>query len=172
MKKGIIMIIISLTVFVLYIIFGVVATYQFRRDIGSYWALSVKASTIDQKEQYINKFVYILKNQGFEGKYDAIFLTTADNSFDYNMIALESLQQRLSDIKGMDVKLFEYQTAIQQITEQKQDGAGRMLSVFAGVWMKTHYFMLWDWICVVNVIIFFAVFILGIIFVLFNLVNI
>jgi uncharacterized membrane protein len=63
----------------------------------------------------------------------------------------------------MDVSSFEYQTAIQQITDQEQGGASPMLSVFEGIWWKTNYFLLWDWVGAVFVVILEIGFIVGLV---------
>jgi len=138
---------------ILSIIGGITGEYQYERDYKSFWDLADKASTIPQKAQYVDKFVDALANAGMDGKYNAIFLTTPDNSFDRNFEALKSLQLRLHEIELMGVTSFEYQTAMQQITGQEQGEAENMLDVFNGIWWKTHHFLLWDWICLVQVVI-------------------
>lgn len=125
---------------------GIVGYYQYSKQFSSYWSLAEKASSIEKKIEGIDKFVSALQQSNLSGKYDAIFLETPDNSFDENFAALRSLQTRLHEIKEMDIKSFEYQTALQQITQQEQTEAGEMLSVFSGVWWKDNHFMLWDWI--------------------------
>jgi hypothetical protein len=86
------------------------------------------------------------------GRYNAIFLKTPDNSFDENLIAIKTLQSRLKEISLMDVKSFEYQTAIQQITAQEQGEAQPMLQTFKQTWYLVHYPYLWNWIAVVQII--------------------
>jgi len=130
---------------------GVIGHYQFERDILSYWNLADKSSTIERKSEYIDKFVESLAKLKYEGKYNAIFLTTIDNSFDANYEALKSFQSRLKEIKSMDIRSFEYQTAIQQITGQEQGEAYDMILVFRGIWWKTNHFLLWDWVCGVQI---------------------
>jgi hypothetical protein len=125
---------------------GIVGHYHLERDFLSYWSLADKSSTIIKKSEYLDKFVEALEKKHFEGKYNAWFLTTPDNSFDQNFIALKSLQQRLHEIKDMNVSSFEYQTAMQQITGQEQGEAADMISVFKGVWWKENHFLLWDWV--------------------------
>lgn len=104
-----------------------------------------------KKAEYIDKFVNALNNSDFKNKYNAISLCTDNNSFNYNFESLKSLQQRLHEISNMDIKSFEYQTAIQQITAQEQGEAKEMLSVFQGIWWKEHHLLLWDWIGVTYV---------------------
>lgn len=43
----------------------------------------------------------------------------------------------------MDANSFQYNTAIQQITQQEQGEAIDMLSVFQGCWYKENYILLW-----------------------------
>lgn len=52
---------------------------------------------------------------------------------------------RLREIQGMDVNSFEYQTALQQITQQEQGEASAMLEQIKGAWVLGHYWYLWDW---------------------------
>jgi len=154
MKKlgGIIVTMIGILFIVLSIIFGVIAEFKYERDIQSYWNLAVKASTVPKKAENIDRFVMALEDCQFEGKYNALFLKTPDNSFDENLIALKTLQQRLNDIQNMDISSFEYQKAIEQITEQEMGNASAMRSIFHGIWYKNNYFFLWDWICGIQVI--------------------
>jgi hypothetical protein len=128
--------------------------YQYTRQYEAYWNLADKASTIQQKSDYIDKYVEALENSNMKGQYNAVFLETPDNSFDNNLAALKSLQLRLREIKNMDVTSFQYQTAIQQITAQEQGEAEDMNSVFQGVWWKTYHFFLWDWVGALNIIYF------------------
>lgn len=130
---------------------GVRANYHYEKQYDSYWSLAEKASTIQKKIEGIDMFVAALENSNFKGKYNAISLTTPDNSFDYNYEALKSLQKRLHDISGMDETSFSYQTAIQQITQQEQGEASRMLSVFQGIYYKENYLLLWNWVAWVQI---------------------
>jgi hypothetical protein len=123
---------------------GIIANYVWERDFGSYWSLAEKASTIQQKSEYMDKFVTALENSGLKGQSDALFLNTPDNSFDMNLSALKSLQKRLEDIKTMDISSFQYQTAIEQITKQEQGEAGKMISVLESCWWKVHQSNLWN----------------------------
>lgn len=125
--------------------------YQYSKNYGSYWSLAEKASSIEKKIEGIDKFVDALEHANMSGKHDALFMDTPDNGFDENFEALKSLQLRLHEIKEMDIKSFEYQTALQQITQQEQTEAGEMLSVFSGIWWKENHFMLWNWVGLVQV---------------------
>ncbi|MCX6749883.1 MAG: hypothetical protein NTZ83_00325 [Candidatus Pacearchaeota archaeon] len=120
-----------------------------------------KSSTIVKKSEYLDKFVGALEKGGFERKYNAVFLKTPDNSFDQNFEALKSLQKRLHEIQDMDVSSFEYQTAMQQITGQEQGEAQEMMKVFRGIWWKENHLLLWNWICLVQVILSCGVIIVG-----------
>lgn len=154
MKKTIAIIItmISIIWLVTTIVSAVIANYEYDKTISSYWELSDKASTITQKSLQIDKYVIALENSHLWGQYDAIVFKTPDNSFDENFIALQTLQSRLHQIDTIDANSFQYNTAIQQITEQEQGEACAMLSVFKGCWYKTHYLFLWDWIATIQVI--------------------
>jgi hypothetical protein len=121
----------------------ITTTYDYNREIGSNWDLSVKASTIAKKSEYLDKFVKALDKPEFHGQYNALFFPTPNNSFDSNFEALKSLQTRLEAIKSMDENSFAYQTAIQQITAQEQDEAGEMLGVFGGIYWKQNAYWLW-----------------------------
>ncbi len=143
-KTGITMIIVGLVIGVIGIVYAVSAHYRYSRDIFSNWELSVKASTISQKSEYMDKFVDSLKNSGLQGSSAALFFKTPDQSFDENFKALVSLQSRLHNIQNMDENSFAYQTAIQQITAQEQDEAGTILSVIKSSWYRVHYYLLWN----------------------------
>lgn len=168
MKTGIILTVLSVFAWILYIGFAIKADYQYERDIQCHWNLADKASTIAEKSKHINDFVAALESQNFMNKYDAIWFKTQNNGFDENLKALKTLQERLKIIETMDESTFQYQTAIQQITEQEQGQAYGMLSVFYGVWFKEYYILLWNWICVIGVIISIVLFALGISLIIFN----
>jgi hypothetical protein len=137
---------------VLIIIFGVIwaardihAGYEYSTAIGSYWSLSEKASTLQQKSTYLDKYV-----EGLEAvklaSHDAIIFPTPDNDVEQNLVALKSLQGRMHQIQGMDEQSFAYQTAIQQITAQEQGEAGKLTETFEGAWMLANHPSLWGWI--------------------------
>lgn len=154
MKKTIAIIItmISIIWLVTIIVSAVIVSYEYDKTISSYWELSDKASTVTQKSLQVDKYVLALENSGLQGQYDAVVFKTPDNSFDENFTALLTLQSRLHQIDTMDVNSFQYNTAIQQITEQEQGEACAMLSVFKGCWYKTHYLFLWNWIAWVQIL--------------------
>lgn len=124
---------------------GSYADYQYDRGIGGFWELSDRASTLDLKSDYLNKFVAAIEAERYSG-YNAIFFRTPTNSYDGNLATLKSLQARMQEIRGMDPKSFEYQQAISQITAQEQGQAQDMLGVFEGLWMLKYWPILWDWI--------------------------
>jgi len=165
MKKeiGIFLVILSLFLMGVIIVQAVKANYAYDRDIRSYWNLADKSSTIVKKLEYIDKFVKALESGNFEGKYNALFFNTLDNSFDKNLEALKSLQGRLYEIQKMDILSFQYQSAIQQITEQEQGEAYKMLKVFYSIWYKENHFFLWEWIEIINWIFTVIIFVVGII---------
>lgn len=111
-RSGITTVIVCLILLVLDISFGIIAHYQYDKQFESYWSLAVKASSIEKKIEGIDKFVTAIESTGYNGKYAALFLETPDNSFDANLEALKSLQARLHQISAMDIKSFEYQTAL------------------------------------------------------------
>ena len=131
--------------------------YEWSNNYSSYWSLSTKASTIEQKSQYMDTFVSALQASGLQGSNDAFFLKTPDNSFDQNFVALQSLQSRLHDIKTMDVSSLQYQQAISQITSQEQDGGDAMISVFHECWLKVHYYWLWNQFIFIPLILFMGI---------------
>ena len=158
-KQAVVYISIGVLWLVVMIFFATIGNYHYERDYESYWNLAEKASTIQQKAVYMDKFVAGFKGKGFEGDYNAVFFKTPDNSFDKNLEALQSLKTRLDEIQKMNVVSFEYQTAIQQITAQEQGEAQAMLEVFSGIWWKNNYIFLWEWIAVLEVV--FCIFLIA-----------
>jgi hypothetical protein len=124
----------------------ILASYHYENTIGSYWALSDKASTLVQKSTYLDQYVEALERSSLAGTSNAIFLKTPNNSFDQNMVALKSLQGRMHQIQNMDEQSFAYQTAIQQITAQEQGEAYQLTSTFEGCWYLANHPFLWQWI--------------------------
>lgn len=123
---------------------SILASYEYENSVASYWSLSEKASTIQQKSEYLDKFIASLQTQRFAGN-NAIWLKTPDNSFEQNLHALRSLQGRMHEIIGMDANSFQYQTALQQITQQEMNEARHMLEVFEGTWYLANHPVFWDW---------------------------
>jgi hypothetical protein len=130
---------------------AVFADYNYSNSIGSYWELGVKASTLEKKADYLDKFVGALE-KGDLADSSALWLKTPDNSTEQNFVALRSLQRRMHEIQAMDVKSFEYQQAMAQITGQEQDEAKNMLGVFREAWFMSHHFFLWDWISFIGML--------------------
>lgn len=155
-----------------YYLYDVNVSYKYERDVMAEWNLADKSSTINAKRQHMDKFVANLERQNLQGKYNALIYETPDNSFDANFVALKTLQQRLHEIEGMDVRSFEYQTAIQQITAQEQGEAANMLDVFRGTWYLKHHFLLWSYVGgIINSFLVLSAIILGLIL-LFWLIDI
>lgn len=146
--KLIITFIVATVLLAIYGFLSVRAHYEYEREVKASWTLADKSSTIPAKRQHLDKFVSILENQGLNGRYNALMYPTADNSFDANVTALKTLQQRLHEIEGMDIRSFEYQTAIQQITAQEQGEAQAMLEVFEGTWYLKNHFLMWDYVSI------------------------
>jgi hypothetical protein len=124
---------------------AVYADYDYKNRIAAYWDLSVKASTIQQKSEYLDKFISALESTTLADN-DAIWLKTPDTNTKENLKALKSLQQRMHEIFTMDVNSFQYQQAIQQITAQEQDDAKNVLDRIEGAWYLQHHILLWSWI--------------------------
>jgi hypothetical protein len=122
--------------------------YECNRDLLSYWKLSAKASTLKQKSLYLDEFVANLEAAHLSGN-NALILKTPDNSYEQNMATLKSLQSRMEEIKSMDVKSFEYQQAMYQISAQEEGGVNGVGDLI-GVWYLDHHTSVWGWIDVVR----------------------
>lgn len=118
--------------------------YECNRDLLSYWKLSAKASTLKQKSLYLDKFVANLEVAHLSGN-NALLLKTPDNSYEQNMATLKSLQSRMEEIRSMDVKSFEYQQAMYQISAQEEGGVNGVADLI-GVWYLDHHPSVWGWI--------------------------
>lgn len=143
-----------LTALTLWVITGYIIGYrsQVAWETGylQYWVQADRSSTIEAKSENVDKFIAALESgnsrQQF-AEFNAIFLKkTAPNSFASNMVALKSLGERLHEIRHMDAKSFEYNTAIQQITQQEQGEASEMIKVFQGCYDLSQWPITWGWI--------------------------
>ena len=124
----------------------VLTNYEYENKYEYAWDLADKSSTIKEKAFYINEFVNnIERNRAEFSDYNAIWLKTNDNNFDKNLQALKTLRQRLVEIQNMDANSFEYQIAIQQITQQEQGEADQMLGVLWGCYFLNNCWYCWDW---------------------------
>ena len=120
------------------------ANNDYNNKIGNYWTLADRSSTIDAKADYMNKYVSALENSNLSGN-NAVFYKNPGNSFEYNLLAVKTLQNRLEEIKGMNPASFEYQQAISQITTQEQGEAEDMTNTFYGIWYLNNHPLLWGW---------------------------
>lgn len=135
--------------------------YEYSKEYQSYWDLAEKASSIEKKIEGIDRFVTALEGSGLHDHHDALWMDTPNNGFNENFEALKSLQKRLHEISTMNVASFEYQTAMQQITQQEQNESGEMLEVFSGIWWKLNHIFLWGWIAPTQIIILVLIFFIG-----------
>jgi hypothetical protein len=150
---GAVLILISVIISGFYIFDCVKANYEWNNQYLSYWTLSDKASSIQQKSAYLDQFVSALQASGLQGTQDSIFFPTPDNSFNQNFVALQSLQSRLHDVQTMDPNSFQYNTAIEQITAQEQDGGSAMIQNFSDDWYKVHHYFLWNGWAVLGIVV-------------------
>lgn len=143
---GFILIFVGLIISIAVIINLTLADYNYEKDYGSYWELADRSSTLTAKEEYITQYVNELSEHKNDfSDYNAVFLKTPQNSFEYNFKAIVTLRDRLVVIQSMNETSFEYQTAIQQITGQEQGEAQNMISVIEGCYVLENYSMAWLW---------------------------
>lgn len=117
--------------------------YRYDNEVGGYWSLSIKASSLEQKTIYLDKFISALDSNGLAGMNDSLILSTPNNSYDQNMVALKSLQKRMHEMQSMDVSSLEYQQAMNQITGQEQGDSREMTTTLRSIWFKKNYFFLY-----------------------------
>lgn len=140
---GTILLMLGIGLGVTFIWSAIYANYQWTNEVESNWSLADKTSTLKAKSEYIDKFILALRNGNLADN-DALIYKTANNNCENNVKAVETLKQRLDEISGMDVTSFQYQQAIQQITEQEQGQATEMMSSLSGCWYKTYHYYLWN----------------------------
>ena len=136
----------SVIIGIVLIMMSVFADVEFNRNIGNYWDLADKSSTIERKGEYVDKYIEAFAAAKLEGTYDSLFFPTPSNNFDQNFEALKSLQKRLDEIHSMNPSSFEYQTALQQITDHEFTENTAVISVLEGSWWKVHHYLLWNWL--------------------------
>jgi hypothetical protein len=117
--------------------------YVYDNTIGSYWNLSVKASSLDVKSQYLDQFVSAVQAANLSGN-DAIFFPTPDNSYQQNFDAILSLQTRMHAFVGQDSTTMAYQQAISQITAQEEDDNSSTIQVISDLWWKQNHYFFWN----------------------------
>lgn len=147
MNKGLgnILIVIGILMILFLLIMSYISNYIYEKNISYAWKLADKSSSLDAKSKYIDEFINNLEREKFS-EYNALILKTPDNNIQNNINAINTLRNRLNEIKDLDPESFAYQTAIQQITEQEQGEAYEMLSVIREGWILNNYFYLWNWI--------------------------
>lgn len=128
----------------------IVSDYRFEKQYLYAWNLADKSSTIEAKAKYISEFVGVIQSNKTDfSAYNAMWMETPDNSFENNLEALVTLKNRLAEIQKMDVKSFEYQTAIQQITAQEQGEATKLITTIKECWIKEKYISVWNWVAAI-----------------------
>ena len=134
----------ALVLIAVYVVGNLRVAAQYENQLGGYWTLSVRASSLPLKLQYLNQFVAAVDSAHLSG-HNAVLFPTVQNDVGQNIGTLKSLQQRLNEIQTMDVMSFQYQQAIAQITAQEQGEAEAMLSDIAGTWCLEYHPWLWAW---------------------------
>lgn len=127
----------------LYITYCIYANFSWENNVYSNWTLSDKSSTLQAKADYMDKFVTALQSNHLADN-SALIWKTADTNCQKNIDAVITLKERLNQIKGMDETSFQYQQAIQQITEQEQGQADNMITTLKSCYNKTHYYFIWN----------------------------
>ena len=158
------LVIVGIALAIWMIIGAVIAGYQYENDYYYAWSLADKSSDLQSKSKYITEFRTNLEigyMRGDFASYDVLFLKTNDNSFERNLEALKSLEKRIIEIQLMDVKSFEYNTAIQQITSQEQGEAQPMLKNFKNCYLFASYPYLWRIFLVLSILLIGAVICFG-----------
>jgi len=110
-------IILALTVIVPYQFISV--GYSFDSNVGQWFELSDKASTIDRKLEYLGKFDAAVQKYGLTEGQSTVFFPTKETSLEENYIVLKTLLQRLNETSNLSVSSQEYQWALKQITENE-----------------------------------------------------
>jgi hypothetical protein len=93
--------------------------YSFDSNIGQWFELSDKASTIDKKLEYLVKFDAAVQRYGLTEGQSTVFFPTMETSLEENYIVLKTLLQRLNETSNLPANSQEYQWAIKQITENE-----------------------------------------------------
>lgn len=93
--------------------------YSFDSNIGQWFELSDKASTLDKKLDYLQKFDAAIQKYDLTEGQSTIFFPTKETSLEENYAVLLSLEQRLNQTSNLSVTSQEYQWAIRQITEDE-----------------------------------------------------
>lgn len=143
MKKGITLMVLTALIGVGLITAWAFDGYQYDNSIGSYWNLSVKASSLDVKSQYLDQFISAVRAANLSGN-DALIFKTPDNSYEQNFDAITSLQSRMHAFVGQDPTTMAYQQAISQITAQEEDDNSSTIQVINGLWWKSNHYFFWN----------------------------
>jgi hypothetical protein len=157
---GITLLIVAVILMFIHIILGVNSNYQYTSKIGSYWSLADRSSTLAAKSEYIGKFIDAIMAAN-HSRNNSVLMPTMENSFDYNLIAIKTLESRLMKIQTMDENSFAYQTAMQQITGQEMGEAENMLNIFRGCWFLSNFPLCWGWYVWLFAIVYIILWVVG-----------
>jgi hypothetical protein len=140
---GILLIIASVVASVWMVVDVVRDNYVYNNTIGSYWNLSVEASSLDQKSAYFDQFISAVQAANLSGN-EALFFPTPDNSYQGTMTSLLSLQTRMHAFVGQDPTSMAYQQAISQITAQEEDDNSSTVGIIEDLWFKQYHYFFWN----------------------------
>ena len=150
MRTGTILIFIAIIMVILDITYGNIAWNDYDSKVGSDFERVKKTITIEEKSKIVDGLVLKFENSTLIDKYDAQFYKSDKYSFNVNLNTFKNYQLRLHELSQIDKNSLEYQTALIQINlfekEQLKDVR------FYGTFFHDEYFLIWDWICVLNVI--------------------
>lgn len=133
---------------------------QANNEFVGYWQIASRSSTIEKKSEYLDKYIAAIEKLKLNEGYSAIIFRKYNNYMPNNYDAIKSLQKRLHEVKGLDVKSFAYQTAIQQITGQEWDEADELVGEFEYKYYNEHSLYVrgaYDWISLFGFIYMFLI---------------
>lgn len=108
--------------------------------LTGYWDVADKSATIEKKSEYVDKFVGSIEKLKLNEGNSAVVFKSYSNYMPNNYDAIKSLQKRLHEVKDMDPKSFQYQTAMQQLTGQEWGEAHDLINQFEYKWNNTYSF--------------------------------
>lgn len=99
--------------------FSIYTGYKWNEQVEDYFQLSDKASSIEKKTEYLNKYVSVLKERGLDSGESVLFFTKPTTDLKNQFEILTSLQNRMIELKKLQPNSLEYQQALKQITDSE-----------------------------------------------------
>ncbi len=139
--------IISILLFLTGIIFSFYSVYQLDCDINGHWKRSVTSANAELMNEHFGKVIQGFEDKGFTTGHTVWFFKNPGTDLESIYKQLLDFRSRIQVISEMDDSSFEYQKALEEVTESMER---QQLSY--SLWWCRYYGHLWIGLIVLGII--------------------